>query len=393
MRVTVRSEALAATAARVSALADQLREDAALLAGAVAGLGPPRRRAPGDVLALGSWLRLEGEAVGVVGPGGVWGEALSLDALAAGLRASARVYTEVELGVSGVLAGVAAGADLVGRGGWLVDSWGGAPDGVGRGPVLRPVAPTPDGPLVGEAGRAGRVPGVADLVAAGEGLGGGRVRVIETTRGDGGSAWVVVVPGTQEWSPRAGSNPFDLTTDVRALTAGATVAAAGVAAALALARARSGRATPGDPVMLVGHSQGGVLAAALASDPGFRREHRVTHVVTSGSPVALFPVPESVRVLSVEHLDDPVPRLDLSPVPTRSSWVCVRAPALGPPVDVRRHALDAYVRTVRTVEDAPRGTVAGLDGWRATSGAFVGVPVVGVTDVVVGRSRPPGGDS
>ena len=33
-------------------------------------------------------------------------------------------------------------------------------------------------------------------------------------RGDGGSAWVVVVPGTQPWSPRAGGNPFDLTSDV-----------------------------------------------------------------------------------------------------------------------------------------------------------------------------------
>lgn len=393
MRVTVRSEALDAAAARVSALADQLREDAGLLAGVAAGMGSPHVRVPGDVLVLGSWLRLEGEVVGVVGPCGVWGEALSLDGLAAGLRAAARVYTEVERGVSAVLAGVAAGADLVSRAGWLVDAPGGAPDGVGPAPVLRPVEPTLDGPLVGGVGRAGRVPGVADLVAAGEGLDGGRVRVLETTRADGGSAWVVVAPGTQVWSLRAGTNPFDLTTDVRALTGEATVAATGVAAAVALALARSGRATADDPVMLVGHSQGGILAAALASDAGFRRRHRVTHVVTSGSPVGLFPVPSTTRVLSVEHADDPVPRLDLTPNPADAGWVTVVAPADAGAVDLARHRLGGYVDTVRVAEGAPRGTVVGLDGWRASAGAFVGVPVRSVTEVVVERAGhgPEGG--
>ncbi len=203
---------------------------------------------------------------------------------------------------------------------------------------------------------------------------------------DGGSAWVVVVPGTQEWSPRAGPNPFDLTTDVRAVTGDATVAAAGVAAALDLVRSGSPRSRPGDPVLLVGHSQGGILAAALAADAGFRRRHRVTHVVTSGAPVGIVPVPDSVRVLSVQHADDPVHRLDLTPNPARSSWVTVEAPAAGPSVDVRRHGLETYVRTLRTVEDAPRGTVAGVEGFRATTGAFVGVPVRVVTEVVVART-------
>ncbi len=44
------------------------------------------------------------------------------------------------------------------------------------------------------------------------------------------------------------------------------------------------------------------------------------------------------------------------------------------------------MRTLRTVEDAPRGTVAGVDAFRATTGAFVGVPVRTVTEVVVSRT-------
>ncbi|HWS57825.1 MAG TPA: hypothetical protein VN257_04740 [Actinotalea sp.] len=390
MRVAVRSEALTAAAHRAAAIADELRADAGRLAAAVAGVGPAPARSPREAVLAARWLVLEGRVLEAVGPGGIWRGAVELDVLATGLRAAARAYTEVERGVSGVLAGVAAAADLTARGGWFVD----APRSAGldagldaepNRPSLQAVDPTLTGPLAARDGVPGRVSAVADLVAAGDGLDGGRVRVLETARGDGGSAWVVIVPGTQEWSPRAGANPFDLTTDVRALTGDATVAAAGVSAALAHARARSGRGAPDDPVMLLGHSQGGILAAALASDPAFRAGNRVTHVVTSGAPVALFPVPPTTRVLSIEHADDPVPRLDLTPNPAGPSWTTVVAPAPGLPVDVDRHRLAAYVQTVRVAEGAPRGTVAGLDAWQATAGAFLGAPVRSVSEVVVAR--------
>ena len=388
MRVTVRSEALTATALRVSAVADEVREDAALLAWALARAGPPRVRGPDDLALLARWVRVEGEAVMAVGPGGAWGQALALDTLAARLRVAARVYAEGERGVAGVLAAVATGADLAARGGWLADGLGTGTargDGVAPSVVVRAVPTTLEGPLAPTSPDPGRVPGLADLVAAGEGLGGGRVRVLETSRPGGGSAWVVVVPGTQEWSPRAGPNPFDLTTDVRAFSGESTLAAAGVAAALTLARSRSGRATVDDPVLLVGHSQGGILAAALASDPGFAREHRVSHLVTTGAPVGLFPVPSRVRVLSVEHADDPVPRLDLTPNPAHATWLTLRSPAAAQPVDVDRHGLDGYVATVRLLEGAPRGTISGLDGWQASAGAFLGAPVRSVSEVVVER--------
>lgn len=376
MRVTVRSEALLAAARSLEAAAEGLRGDAATVAGALAAVASPwvGRGPLGLPSPVGGWgwVRLEGRLLALAGPGGLWGEALALDALAHALRALARVYEEVEGAVAGVLAAVARGADAGARSGWFLD---GPPA-----PVVRPVPSTLE---------LARVAAVADLVAAGGGLGGARVRVIETATPEGGSAWVVVVPGTQEWSARAGPNPFDLTTDVRAVTGGATTAAAGVAAALAHARSRSARSRPDDPVLLVGHSQGGILAAALACDRGFTGRHRVTHVVTSGAPVGLFPVPEHVRVLSLQHADDPVHRLDLTPNPLRSSWVTVHAPAGGGlPLDPRRHDLDAHVLTLRTVEGAPRGTVPGFDGWRATAGAFVGAPVHSVSEVVVERPVP-----
>ncbi len=376
MRVTVRSEALAAAAVVLAGLADALRSDAAVVAGSLWRVGDPLGwRGPATVADGGvwvAWARLEVRVLGLAGSGGLFGEAFTLDAVALDLRVAARLYEQGERAVAGVLAGVARGADLAARGGWLTDG--------PAEPVVRSVPPTATG-----AGMVGRAQGVADLVAAGAGLDGGRVRVLETEAPDGGAAWVVVVPGTQEWAPRAGPNPFDLTSDVRAVTGERTLAAAGVAAAVRLARASSPRSRPDDPVLLVGHSQGGILAAALACDPAFTAHQRVTHVVTSGSPVGAFAVPERVRVLSVEHADDPVPRLDLTPNPARSSWVTVRAPAVDSPLDPGRHALGEYVRTLRTAQEAPRSTVPGLDAWQASAGAFLGAPVRSVSEVVVER--------
>jgi hypothetical protein len=372
VRLRVRSEALASTAARLEAVADEVRATARRLATVAGRVRPPPVQRPADAALLAHWLRLEAATTSAIGPGGAWGDAVALDALALHLRAVARGYAAVEASVSAVLAGVGAGADLAARGGWMTD-----------GPAM-PVVTMVPATLTIDHDHGFRH--AADLVAAGEGLDGGRVRVVEVVRGDGGSAWVVVVPGTQEWSPQPGANPFDVTTDVRAVTGRSTLAAVGVAAALDVARSRAGRrSTPADPVLLVGHSQGGILAAALASDPGFTRRHRVTHVVTSGSPVGLFPVPSTTRVLSVERGDDPVPRLDLTPNPDRSSWVTVRTPSDGLPLDVRAHRLEGYVALLRVAEGASRGTIGGLDAWQASAGGVLGRPVRSVSELRVER--------
>ncbi len=90
-------------------------------------------------------------------------------------------------------------------------------------------------------------------------------------------------------------------------------------------------------------------------------------------------------MLSIEHADDPVPGLDLSPNPAGDSWTTIVAPTRSLPLDVDRHRLAAYVQTVRVVEGAPRGTVAGLDAWQASAGTFLGAPVRSVSEAVVAR--------
>jgi hypothetical protein len=66
VRVTVRSQALAATAARVEAVADEVRATAQRLASVAARVRPPPVWRPDDAAVFAQWLRLEAEATRAV---------------------------------------------------------------------------------------------------------------------------------------------------------------------------------------------------------------------------------------------------------------------------------------------------------------------------------------
>lgn len=165
---------------------------------------------------------------------------------------------------------------------------------------------------------------VASLVTSQSLLSGSStVRVIEQPRPEGGSAWVVQIPGTLGWSPLPGEAPNDVTADLQLMALERAALTEAVLGALAAAQGAAGRLGRRDPVMLTGHSLGGIAAASLAADAAARTDFHITHVVTVGSPVGYLPVPEEVEVLSFEHAGDMVPRLDLVSNPDRESWTTV----------------------------------------------------------------------
>ena len=145
------------------------------------------------------------------------------------------------------------------------------------------------------------------------------VRVI--TRPDGTRSFVVDLPGTKDWNLPPGLNPQlnDLGTNVHVLGGDVTTRERAIADALHRAGASST-----DPVMLVGHSQGGMVAAQAAVDRGSATfDFNVTHVVTAGSPIGRIDVPDDVQVLSLENKHDIVPHLDASDNPDRPNWTTV----------------------------------------------------------------------
>jgi pimeloyl-ACP methyl ester carboxylesterase len=123
----------------------------------------------------------------------------------------------------------------------------------------------------------------------------GTVAVQQVTRPDGAVSWTVLIPGTQSAAPA--DHPLDGRTDLE-LVAGQ---ADGATTTIERALADSG-VGPDEPVTFVGHSLGGIAAAALVARAGFTERYRVGGLVTAGAPTGLAATPPGVPVL---HLETP----------------------------------------------------------------------------------------
>ncbi|MFD2793860.1 hypothetical protein ACFS27_09925 [Promicromonospora vindobonensis] len=131
----------------------------------------------------------------------------------------------------------------------------------------------------------------------------GTVAVQRLTGSDGAVSWTVLIPGTQSALPA--EHPLDGRTDVE-LVAGQ---ADGATAAVERALVDSG-VGPGEPVTFVGHSLGGIAAAALVSRAGFAERYRVAGLVTAGSPTGPLATPPGVPVLHLETPEEIVSHAD-----------------------------------------------------------------------------------
>lgn len=147
----------------------------------------------------------------------------------------------------------------------------------------------------------------------------GQVQVIRVDHGTDPPTWIVQIPGTQDWSPTRTDNPVDLTSNVTMMAMPEqTIIEQQVADAM-----RAAGIQPGEDIMMTGHSQGGITAASMASDPSLRDDFDITSVVTGGSPIGRFDIPDDVSVLSLEHEQDVVPKLDGTDNPDRPNWTTV----------------------------------------------------------------------
>jgi hypothetical protein len=165
----------------------------------------------------------------------------------------------------------------------------------------------------------------------------GTIEVQTITGPDGEVRHVVYLPGTDEFNA-----PWDQDADVRDMETNLDLMSGqpdayqqGILNALHQAGVR-----PEEPVLLVGHSQGGMEAAAvLTGHHGFH----VTDVVTAGSPTAqVSGFPAGSHVLSLEQQGDIVPELDGSPNPDSIEQTTVTFDADPPEGVVAHHDYDTY---------------------------------------------------
>lgn len=181
------------------------------------------------------------------------------------------------------------------------------------------------------------------------GMDNGRVRVDKVRGADGVERVVVYVPATTDWSVGSG-NGTDMQTNLE------TIAGKDSAMRKVVRQALEDAGVDGSTdIMLVGYSQGGIVAMSLADDPDFTAKYNVTTVVTVGSPVSDYQVPDSVEVLSIEHDHDLVPQLDGRKNPDRHNWTTVTtSPHLGTGQQAQdAHSGDVYTNAISGIENDP----------------------------------------
>jgi hypothetical protein len=130
----------------------------------------------------------------------------------------------------------------------------------------------------------------------------GVISVQQLTHPDGTRAWVVEVPGTQDWRPGSDS-PMDLTTNVNLMAGRPDDLSTAIMESMRLAGVGAD-----EPVLLAGHSQGGMAAMAVAAVYG--SVYSIKAVVTAGSPDIPRLTSPDVQVRHYVHDEDLVPQLD-----------------------------------------------------------------------------------
>jgi pimeloyl-ACP methyl ester carboxylesterase len=107
--------------------------------------------------------------------------------------------------------------------------------------------------------------------------------------------------------------------------------------------------TSADRIVVVGHSQGGLVAQRLAADPDLR----VSDVVLVGSPQTPGGVAPGVHVVALENSNDPIPALGGSASEGRADVTVARTPLIEPGDPLAAHHLSEY-RELAIEADASR---------------------------------------
>ncbi|MEY4102502.1 MAG: hypothetical protein RIR88_636, partial [Actinomycetota bacterium] len=191
---------------------------------------------------------------------------------------------------------------------------------------------------------------ISRIPRAGEGNAQVRIeRYTAEQRGSTQPVYYVYIGGTIDAGIVPQGEAFDMSSNVSAI--------AGLDAASQRATVQAMREAgiqAGDQVILVGHSQGGLIAARIAESEQFH----VTDVVTVGAPIHSIAVPASTTVLAIEHEEDIIPSLSgvavggatLGAAHSLTIARSVRGLPSEPGDPLPAHNLSRYVDTARVLD-------------------------------------------
>lgn len=154
-----------------------------------------------------------------------------------------------------------------------------------------------------------------------EGFSYATIGISQYRRDDGSSSWLVTIPGTDGHD----DSPFGWAQNVEAMSDSREDRQKTDSVRMVVDAMNQAGIGERDPVVLVGHSQGGIVAASIAADQQDR--FNIQHVITAGSPIAGHQISTDTWVTSIEMDDELVPALDGAANPLRESWLTVRGHA------------------------------------------------------------------
>ena len=197
--------------------------------------------------------------------------------------------------------------------------------------------------------------------------------------------YVVYVAPTQTFSPVAGEEPWDLTSNV----AGVAGLPAGSIRAVEQAMADAGIA-PDSEIVLVGFSQGGLVADAVAASGDWNTVGLETYADPGGG----IELPEGIRGVAVRHSDDFVVATGGPQVPTDRTIVERQAYPEGSEIPTDRavpaHQRRAYEETARLLDSARSPELrAELDTLDAFTHDYTGRPGSEITTFRYRAERVP----
>lgn len=178
---------------------------------------------------------------------------------------------------------------------------------------------------------------LASYDTAGTGTPPGLVSVQQLTHPDGTRTWVVEVPGTEVWGFNQ-HDPLDMTGNLRLMAGLPDDMTDAVVESMQRAGIR-----PDEPVMLAGHSQGGMVAMSVAAAVG--SAFTIAAVATAGSPDIPHQPPPGVAVRNYRHDEDLVPQTDGSPDRSNADVTVLREDLPGAPGPAAAHELNGYIET------------------------------------------------
>jgi len=158
------------------------------------------------------------------------------------------------------------------------------------------------------------------------------------------SAAFVYIGGTVAGGLSGGREPWDMASNIAAITGQVSDSERGVRTIMT-----ASGVTSADRIVVVGHSQGGLVAQRLAADA----QLRVSDVVLVGSPQIPGGVAPGVHVVALENSNDPITALGGIVPEGRADVTVARTPRIEPGDPLAAHHLSAY-RDLASDADASR---------------------------------------